>query len=243
MTLAAGEWLGVVGESGAGKSVLLRTVLGLLPQSASMSGQVSFEGVALSPAGHAALRGRRIAAIFQDPGAALNPTMPALDHVAEAVRVSSKLRVPWRQARSKAAALLERLGLRPPFGPYAHQLSGGMQQRVGIAAALAAEPTLLLADEPTSSLDSVSAGEIIQLLAALRQERRVACLWVTHEFMPLLDTFDRLLVMRAGEVVESGPAKQVVQRPKRDYTQALMRAARAGRGTRAGGYADSGDSG
>ncbi len=243
LNIGVGEWLGVVGESGAGKSVLARALLGLLEENARRSGRIAFSGQSLSEAEHAALRGRGIGAVFQDAEAALNPSMTALEHVAEAVRIGVKADVTAEassatsssgvesssrspvSARVRAGRWLTHLGLEAPFGPYPHQLSGGMQQRVCLAAATVISPQLLIVDEPTSALDSVSAKQIITLFTELRHSEKMACVFISHDIPALCGLVDTLAVMRAGEIIEMGPPQKLCAKPAQPYTKALLRAA------------------
>ncbi|HMB76236.1 MAG TPA: ABC transporter ATP-binding protein, partial [Kiloniellaceae bacterium] len=204
LTLAPGESLGVVGESGCGKSMLALAVMGLLPDLAQARGAVRFEGrdlLALNEAELCRLRGRRLAMIFQEPMTSLNPVKTVGRQVAEGLRLHAGLG--RAEALARAAALLARVGLpaaRFPLTLYPHQLSGGQRQRVMIAMALACEPALLIADEPTTALDVTIQRQILDLLLELAEERGMALLLITHDLGVVAETTDRSLVMYAGQI-------------------------------------------
>ena len=223
-----GEVLGVLGESGSGKSTIAKASLRLLRKTAQiMAGTIELEGrdlLALKERKMEKLRGGRIAMVPQDPGLALNPVMKAGDQIAEVIRAHRN----WNRnrCREEAATLLERVHLtsndRRMYDAYPHQLSGGQQQRVVIAQALACQPVLVIADEPTASLDSDTEEEILQLFGELQAERRMSLLLITHDPKILRDLADRVAVMYAGRVVEEGSLEQVVREPHHPYTRALL---------------------
>lgn len=231
LQIAGGECLAVVGESGAGKSQLFLAVLGLLGPAARVTGAASLEGMALLPAARAALdriRGLRIALVPQDPAGALTPhhTVGAL--IAEPLRCH--LRLSRRAARERAHALLERVQIAEPgrrLGQYPHELSGGMRQRVALAAALACEPQVLIADEPTTALDVTLQSHVIGLLHQVRRARRMGLVLITHDLAVAARLADRIAVMHAGEVVELKPTPDLFAHPEHPCTRALVAAARA----------------
>ena len=224
--LGRGEVLGIVGESGSGKSVTCRAILGLLPPRARVGGRVLHGGrdlVALSPAGMQEVRGRHVSMIFQNPSSHLDPLMTIGAHVAEPLRRHFGLR--RREARARATELLEAVKIREAaarYGAYPHQLSGGMKQRVLIASALACEPEILLADEPTTALDVTVQARILELLRELNRIRGLSTVLVSHDLGVIAEICDRVVVMRHGQIVETGPVADVVTRPRHDYTRLLI---------------------
>ncbi|MEU6864619.1 ABC transporter ATP-binding protein [Streptomyces sp. NPDC046876] len=227
--LAAGAALGIVGESGSGKSTVAAALLGLHHGTgARMSGSVRVAGTdvgAAGPAGLRALRGAVAAMVFQDPLGALDPYQAVGDQIAEVYRVHAD--VSRRAARQRAAEVLDRVGIpdaarRSRARP--HELSGGMRQRALIAMALACEPQLLIADEPTTALDVTVQAQILDLLHGLREERGLALLLVTHDVGVAAESVDGLLVMRDGRVVERGPTAGLLAAPHHPYTRALLAA-------------------
>ena len=217
--IAAGEAVGLVGESGSGKSMTALAVMGLLPPAARATGRILLDGRDLLTADEAALcrvRGAAIGMVFQEPMTALDPLVRAIDQVRE----------PLRQHRGRigqAAALLRRVGIARARA-YPHQLSGGQRQRVMIAAALACDPALLIADEPTTALDVTVQAQILDLLADLRQERRMALLLVSHDLGIVGQATTRIMVMYAGRVVERGLTETVFARLAHPYTRGLFAA-------------------
>jgi oligopeptide/dipeptide ABC transporter ATP-binding protein len=221
----SGETLGLVGESGCGKSLTLRALIGLLPRGATVSGEVRLsrdhgeEPLAFDPV---RLRGDGIAMIFQEPMTALNPTMRVGDLVAEPLRVRGRGR---REAGQKAVALMSEVGI-PDASRRArawpHELSGGLRQRVMIAAALATEPKLLLCDEPTTALDVCVQEQILELLAELRSSRDMSIVLVSHDLAVVATLCDRVAVMYAGNLVETGVTAEVLASPAHPYTRALI---------------------
>ncbi|GGF49355.1 ABC transporter ATP-binding protein [Azorhizobium oxalatiphilum] len=226
--LAAGRTLGIVGESGAGKSVLLRALIGLLPDGMRASGTVAFEGrdlLRLSEADMCRVRGARIGMIFQEPMSALNPARRVGEQIAEGIRWHRG--VPAAAARAEALRLLERVRI-PDAGrridAFPHELSGGQRQRVGIAIALATRPALLLADEPTTALDVTVQAEILDLFDELVAELGVALVIVSHDFGVIARIADDTLVMKDGARVEAGGTADVLRAPGHPYTQRLLAA-------------------
>jgi oligopeptide/dipeptide ABC transporter ATP-binding protein len=236
LELGVGETLCLVGESGCGKSLTGLAALGLLPEGvARTAGTVRYHGRDLGAADERAwraLRGQSVAMIFQEPMTSLNPVMPVGRQVAE------PLRTHWgygrRAARHRARELLEQVGLpdaRHRLDAYPDELSGGQRQRVMIAAALACDPDVLIADEPTTALDVTIQAVILELLAGLRRERGMGLLFITHDLGVAEAVADRVAVMYAGELVEMGPAGTVLAHPRHPYTAALL-AAVPGQGER-----------
>jgi len=226
--LGARETLGIVGESGSGKSMTALAVLGLVPNPPGRiaAGSVRFDGVELVGAGRAALeaiRGDRIGMIFQEPMSALNPVFTVGEQVAETLRVHQDLS--RRAARTRAVEMLDRVGIADAgrrAGQYPHELSGGMRQRVMIAAALACRPRLLIADEPTTALDVTIQAQILALLKELQREFGMAVILITHDLGVVAQMVDRVLVMYAGRVVEEGEVERVFAAPSHPYTRLLL---------------------
>jgi oligopeptide/dipeptide ABC transporter ATP-binding protein len=227
-SVAAGETLGLVGESGCGKTMSLRAVLGLLPRPAHItSGQVLFgdrDLATLPPEQLRQVRGREISMIFQEPMTALNPVMRIGDQVAEAP--SAHLGYSRTRARERALELMHLVGIPDPdrrFRSYPHELSGGMRQRVMIAIALSCEPRLMLCDEPTTALDVTIQDQILKLLLGLRDEFGMSVVFVTHDLAVVAQTCQKVAVMYAGEVVETGSVENVFRDPRHPYTLGLLR--------------------
>jgi oligopeptide/dipeptide ABC transporter ATP-binding protein len=228
LELRQGEVLGVLGESGCGKSTIARALLQLLPRNARITeGAVEFEGqnlLGLKDSEMQKLRGSRISMIPQEPGLALNPVLKIGDQIAEVIRAHCDWS--WKRCRDDATALLQRLSLAGPnrsiYDAYPHQLSGGQQQRVAIAQALACQPTLVIADEPTASLDSETEIAILQLLRDLKAEHKMSLLLITHDAKILPGLADRVAVMYAGRVVEESSVDHVFHEPQHPYTKALL---------------------
>jgi peptide/nickel transport system ATP-binding protein len=228
-----GEIVGLVGESGSGKTLTCRAALGVLPPGCGIEqGTVSLAGrdvTALSRRDWERVHGSHIGAVFQDPASYLNPSITVGSQLAEVLRV--KLALTRRRAHRRAIELFEAVGLRQPervFHQIPAELSGGMLQRVMIAIAISCDPRLLVADEATTALDVTIQAEVIELLRQLRDERGLAVLFVSHDLAVITELCDRIVVFYAGEVVESGPADEIVQRPRHPYTQALLRVASVG---------------
>jgi peptide/nickel transport system ATP-binding protein len=223
--LARGRCLGVIGESGAGKSQTFMAMLGLLPAHARVAGAASFDGVELLGGGARALRGRRIGMIFQDPMTALTPHLTVGDQIAEPLVAHRGLS--WSEGRARAADLLAqvRVGDVPRrLRQYPHELSGGMRQRVTIAAALACDPELLIADEPTTALDVSVQAQLLALLRQLVEERRMSLVVVTHDMGVIAALADDVVVMRTGRLVEEGAVAQILGAPRHEYTRTLLAA-------------------
>jgi len=227
-TVGRGECLGIVGESGCGKSVTALSLLRLVPTPPGEvdAGRVAFGGrnlLAVAPAELTRLRGGRIAYVFQDPDTSLHPMIPVGWQIAEAVRVHQG--VGWRAATARAVALLGQVGIPDPASrarAHPHELSGGMRQRVAIAMALANDPELLVADEPTTALDVTVQAQVLGLLDRLRRERGMAVMLITHDFGVVREVCERVVVMYAGRVVETGPVRDVVGMPRHPYTRRLI---------------------
>jgi oligopeptide/dipeptide ABC transporter ATP-binding protein len=223
-----GEVLGVLGESGSGKSTIAKALLRLLPRNAQITeGTIEFEGsdlFGLKESEMEKLRGSRIAMIPQEPGLALNPVLKAGDQIAEVIRAHREWS--WKRCRDEAAALLRYMSLGSPnrivYDAYPHQLSGGQQQRVAIAQALACQPALVIADEPTASLDSETETGILRLLCKLKTEQKLSLLLITHDPKILPSLANRVAVMYAGRIVEEGSVDQVFREPRHPYTKALL---------------------
>ena len=224
LELGKGEILGLVGESGSGKSVTCMALMGLLPKTASMTGQIKFNGNSIEPHDFRALtrlRGRSLSMIFQDPMSALDPLMNVRKHLLQRLR---KHKV---QGDLEACAqdLLRRAGV--PDGmrileAYPHQLSGGLCQRVVIALALAGSPKILLADEPTTALDVTTQAQVLDLLAELRQTAGLGVIFVSHDLGVVAEICDRIAVMYAGQIVETGPTEDVLTNPGHPYSEGLI---------------------
>ena len=228
LAVAQGESVGLVGESGSGKSAALLALLGLHPEArVQVSARTLRVGGTdlLSATGPQLrdLRGGVAGLIFQDPLAALNPLLTVGAQVSEVLRRHRRL--PARAARQEAAALLALVGItdaQARLGHYPHEFSGGMRQRVMIATALAGQPRLLLADEPTTALDVSVQSEIVRLILRLRAERGMGLLWVTHDLALMAGIVDRVVVMYAGRVMETAPVDALYGRPRHPYTQTLL---------------------
>jgi oligopeptide/dipeptide ABC transporter ATP-binding protein len=221
-----GRTLAVIGESGSGKTVSSRAVMGLLPETASVAGSVRFEGdelIGLPDRRMRAYRGASIAMVFQDPSRSLNPTMRIGSQLIEAIRAHADLSQP--AARERAVELLELVRLpaaeRRLF-EYPHQLSGGMRQRVVIGIALAANPKLLIADEATSSLDVTTQAQIMELLADIQQQLGMALIMISHDLGLAASFADEVVVMYAGRAVEHAPTRELFAHVRMPYTKALL---------------------
>jgi oligopeptide/dipeptide ABC transporter ATP-binding protein len=226
--LNAGEVLAIVGESGSGKSVTAQTMIGLTrSKNARIEGSVEFEGHELVNASDAELRrlrGDRIAMVFQDPMTSFNPVYRIGDQIVEAIR-THKSDVSKRDAKRRAVELFDSVGIpnaERRVDDYPHEFSGGMRQRAMIAMALALEPDVLIADEPTTALDVTIQAQILRLLEDLNRERALATILITHDLGVVADVADRVLVMYAGRVVERGTLDEIFYDPQHPYTWGLM---------------------
>ena len=226
-SIAPGEVLGMVGESGAGKSLTGAAIIGLIePPGRIGAGQILLEGVRidnLPPEAMRRIRGRKIGAIFQDPLTSLNPLYSVGRQLVETMQ--THLNLSAAQAKKRAIELLQSTGIQAAeqrIEHYPHQFSGGMRQRVVIALALAAEPKLIIADEPTTALDVSIQAQIIALLKKLCRDHGTAVMLITHDMGVIAETADRVAVMYAGRIVEIGPVADVIHRPQHPYTVGLM---------------------
>ena len=224
-----GEIRGVVGESGAGKSMTGNAVIGLLDDPAKIAeGEIWLNGRRidnLSTAEKRAIRGKEIGMIFQDPLTSLNPLFTIGEQLVETIQLH--LNVSATEAKERAIALLDRVSIPNPkerFNQYPHQFSGGMRQRVVIALALCSEPSVIVADEPTTALDVSIQAQVLDLIKELAEERKVGVILVTHDMGVIADTTEEVTVMYAGEVVESGPTDQILGNPSHEYTKSLISA-------------------
>jgi peptide/nickel transport system ATP-binding protein len=226
LSLAPGEAVGLVGESGCGKSVTWLAALGLLPGKAQVAGSVRLGGQELLGAPPATLdrvRGKRIAMIFQDPSSSLNPVHRIGRQVAEALSLHRGMG--GAAARAEAARLLDQVGIPGAarrLDAYPHELSGGQNQRVMIAMALAGRPEVLVADEPTTALDVTIQAQILELLQALRRETGMALVLISHDLGVVSETCDRVCVMYAGRIVEQAPVGRLLESPGHPYTRGLL---------------------
>lgn len=223
------EWFGLVGETGCGKSVTALSILRLLPVSARIiRGRIIFDGVDLTTISEAEMReirGARIPMIFQDPGSSLNPSMKIGQQMVETIELHQ--RVSRREARMLAADMLQQAGVaqaKECLNLYPHELSGGMQQRVLIGLALSCQPSLLIADEPTTNLDVTIQAEIIDLMQSLQEKLGMSVLLITHDLGVVASTCQRVAVMYAGNIVEQGLTRDVLHNSRHPYTSALVRA-------------------
>ncbi len=227
-SLKEGEILGIVGESGSGKSVTALTIMGLLPQPPARiaAGKVLFQGqelTKLSSREMQRIRGPGIAMIFQEPMTSLNPVFSIGDQIMETIRAHESL--PAAALRKRAIDMLDKVGIPSAarrLDDYPHQMSGGQRQRVMIAIALACNPKLLIADEPTTALDVTIQAQILDLLMDLRDEFRMAIMIITHNMGVIAETADRVLVMYAGRVIEEAPVARIFDHPVHPYTRGLL---------------------
>jgi oligopeptide transport system ATP-binding protein len=227
--LAAGEILAIVGESGCGKSILCKSIMGLLPSAGQITGgTISFEDRNLTHQDENAwekIRGKEIAMITQNPMTALNPMVCIGEQIAEAIMLHHG--TDRHEAKKKAIALMHKVHITEPekrYNQYPHQFSGGMQQRVVIAIALSCEPKILIADEPTTALDLTIQAEILQLMKEIQRDSKISIVFVTHDFGVVATIADRVAVMYAGEIVEIGTLADVFYHPCAPYTWALLSA-------------------
>jgi peptide/nickel transport system ATP-binding protein len=226
-SLPCGETLGVVGESGCGKSVTALAIMGLLPaKGVRREGRVAFDGRDLAGLDRAALsdlRGRRLAMIFQEPMTSLNPAFTVGEQIMEAIL--RHRRCGRAEAETRAIEMLRRVRIPAPekrFRDYPHKLSGGMRQRVMIAMALACDPELLIADEPTTALDVTIQAQVLDLMRKLRAETGAAIMLITHDLGVVAEMADRVIVMYAGQIVEEAPVRTLFARPEHPYTVGLL---------------------
>jgi peptide/nickel transport system ATP-binding protein len=232
LEVKAGEVLAIVGESGSGKTVTAKTILGLLPETATSGGAVLINGnnvISVSAAKLRQIRGRDVAMVFQEPSTALNPVFTVGWQIAEGIRAHAGggQRVSAKEAKTRAIDALRKVGIPDPenrVNYYPHQFSGGQKQRVVIAAALALNPGLIVADEPTTALDVTVQAEILELLRDLRDKYGTAIVLITHNMGVVADLADRVVVMYQGDVVEEAPAKTLFAEPRQDYTKKLLAA-------------------
>ncbi len=214
----------IVGESGSGKSVTALSVLGLLPSTATLGGEILFEDqnlLMLPEKKMQRIRGKQIAMIFQEPMLSLNPVFTIGDQIEEVYRYHQKLS--RKNAHFKTKEILAEVGVNANrIHAYPHEFSGGMRQRVMIAMALANEPSLLIADEPTTALDATTSKQIINLLISVRERRSMSMLFISHDFGVVSSIADEICVMQSGKVVEQGRALHVLQNPSHKYTKALL---------------------
>ncbi|MBD1923797.1 ABC transporter ATP-binding protein [Microcoleus sp. FACHB-831] len=227
-TLEPGEKLGMVGESGCGKSTLGRAIMRLLPAQTRIEGRAYFQGQSifeLTPPQMRRFRGEAVALVFQDPMTRLDPLMTIGEHCLETLKAHEP-DLSRRQAKDRAIATLEAVKIPPTrWSQYPHEFSGGMRQRVAIALALLLNPKLIVADEPTTSLDVTVAAQILQELTRLCREREMALLLISHDLAMVGEYCDRIAVMYAGKMVETGPVKDIFSRPQHEYTRSLLNAA------------------
>jgi ABC-type glutathione transport system ATPase component len=227
LDLGRGRSIGIVGESGSGKTLTCRAALGILPRRFTVAaGTIELLGrdiAGLSQREWTDLRGSAISAVFQDPASYLNPSIQVGPQIAEVIRV--KKRLGWRAAKQRAIELLTAVQLRDPglvYGRYTYELSGGMLQRVLIAAAIAADPQILIADEATTALDVTVQAEILDLLSDLRERTGLALVVVSHDLAVVAQVCDEVLVLHEGEVVERGKTTEVLYHPQHEYTRLLI---------------------
>ena len=228
-TIKAGETLALVGESGSGKSITALSIMRLVPKPGRIgpSTRIRFEGrdlLSLAVPEMRSVRGSRIGMIFQEPMTSLNPVVTVGDQVLEAIRLHTKLST--AEARGRVVELFASVGIPDPKKralTYPHQLSGGLKQRVMIAMAMALEPRLLIADEPTTALDATIRAQILELLRELAARTGTALLLITHDFGVVNELADRVAVMYAGQIVEEGTRVELLGRPRHPYTQGLLR--------------------
>ena len=233
LSLGPGESLGLVGESGSGKSTVALAILGLVPEPPGRvcGGVVLFHGedlLAISPAQLREVRGARIAMVFQDPASALNPVLRIGEQVAEVMRVHQGL--DRARAKAHAVAALDRVGIPAPesrYRAYPHELSGGTRQRVLLAMALACEPEVLLADEPTTSVDVTLQAQLLDLLRGTQRRAGMSMIFISHDLAVVSSICQRVLVLLAGREVECGPVRELFSSPRHPYTAHLVRSARA----------------
>ncbi|WP_029003344.1 ABC transporter ATP-binding protein [Azorhizobium doebereinerae] len=226
-SVGRGEILGLVGESGSGKSVTGFSLIGLIdPPGRIAGGTVKLEGrdlIGMAPAALRAIRGKRISMVFQDPSMTLNPVLTVGDQMRLALRAHQRLSGP--EAQRRLIDVLSRVGIPDParrLEAYPHQFSGGMRQRIAIAIALLHGPELVIADEPTTALDVSIQAQILTEMKSLARETGTALIWISHDLATISSMADRIAVMYAGRIVESGPTAQVLRDPRHPYTRGLL---------------------
>ena len=227
--LEKGEILGIVGESGSGKSVSMLGILGLIkgPQGKVIDGEIVFDGqdlMKMSDAKLREIRGKKVAMVFQDPMSSLNPVLKIKDQIGEVLK--THLGMEKASAKNRTIELLDKVGIPSPskrIDDYPHQFSGGMRQRVMIAMALACEPQILIADEPTTALDVTIQSQIVDLIKDLQNELKMSVIWITHDLSLLARIAKRINVMYAGSIIETADIKEIYSEPKHPYTIGLIR--------------------
>jgi len=228
--LTAGERIGVIGESGSGKSMTSLAIMGLLPETATVSGSITFEGkelIGLSDKEHSKLRGDRMGMVFQEPLTALNPLMRIGKQIAGPLMIHRGASL--KDGLVKALELCERVGLPDPeriVRAYPHQLSGGQRQRIGLAIALACEPALLIADEPTTALDVTVQRDVLNLINSLVTLEKSSLIFVTHDLPVVSVMTENIAVMQLGKIVENASVAALFQSPQHEYSKRLISAAR-----------------
>lgn len=225
--LKRGETIAIVGESGSGKSVTIRTIMGILTKNAIIeSGEILYDGMDLTKITEEdfhKIRGNRIGLIFQDPLSALNPIMKVGKQIVEVLRLSQKMTK--EQAKTRAIELMEAVGIPEPanrYNQYPFQFSGGMRQRIVIAIALAGDPEILICDEPTTALDVTIQAKILDLIKKIKKERELSVIFITHDLGVVANIADRVNVMYAGKIVETGTSEEIFFEPAHPYTWALL---------------------
>ena len=229
-TLEKGSRIGLIGESGSGKSMTSLAIMGLLPDTATVSGSITFEGqelIGLSDREHSHLRGNRMGMVFQEPLTALNPLMRIGKQIAGPLMIHKGASL--KDALGSALELCTKVGLPDPdrvLRAYPHQLSGGQRQRIGLAIALACEPALLIADEPTTALDVTVQREVLNLINTLVDQEGSSLVFVTHDLPVVSIMTENIAVMQLGQIVENATVASLFQAPKHEYSQRLINAAR-----------------
>ncbi|MGI6631807.1 MAG: ABC transporter ATP-binding protein [Bacillota bacterium] len=225
--LNRGETVAIVGESGSGKSVSVKAIMGILPQNAIIeSGEILYDGkdlIKLSEEDFHKIRGSRIGLIFQDPLSALNPIMKVGNQIVEALTLTGKMTK--KAAKVRALELMDAVGIPQPdrrFNQYPFQFSGGMRQRIVIAIALAGDPEILICDEPTTALDVTVQAKILELINQIKKERHLSVIFITHDLGVVANMADRVNVMYAGKIVETGTSEEIFFNPAHPYTWALL---------------------